>query len=244
MSAWPGHERAPPARPTPQKTNPSNDRLQRSPKRFRKTQSPPSRLAGIPPASHIETRHELVILTGLSGSGKLSALKAFEDLGYYSVDNLPVELLTSFAELVTQSVEITRAALVVDVREGPGLERFPAMLREVRKRLSTKVIYLEASKAALLRRFSETRRPHPLGREAMVGPAIQAERKLLDPVRNVADILIDTSSFNVHELRAYIQNQFERELRRQKPACLLPELRLQERSTARSRPRLRCALPA
>src|SRR5277367_5828374 len=86
------------------------------------------------PAS--EYRRELVILTGLSGSGKLSALKAFEDLGYYSVDNLPVELLTSFAELVTQSIEITRAALVVDVREGQGLERFPAILREVRKRLS------------------------------------------------------------------------------------------------------------
>src|SRR5271163_4669449 len=154
---------------------------------------------------------ELVILTGLSGSGKASALKAFEDLGYYAVDNLPIDLLTPFAELVAQSVEITRAALVVDVREGQRIERFPAMLRELRKRLSTTVIYLEASKAALLRRFSETRRPHPLGREAMVGPAIQAERKLLDPIRNVADILIDTTNFNVHELRAYIQNQFERE---------------------------------
>lgn len=170
-----------------------------------------ARLAVHAPVSHAEPRHELVILTGLSGSGKASALKAFEDLGYYAVDNLPIDLLTPFAELAAQSVENTRAALVVDVREGQRLERFPAMLREVRKRLSTTVIYLEASKAALLRRFSETRRPHPLGREAMVGPAIQAERKLLDPIRNVADILIDTTNFNVHELRAYIQNQFERE---------------------------------
>jgi UPF0042 nucleotide-binding protein len=97
------------------------------------------------------------------------------------------------------------------VREGQRIERFPAMLRELRKHLSTTVIYLEASKAALLRRFSETRRPHPLGREAMVAQAIQAERTLLDPVRNVADILIDTSNFNVHELRAYIQDQFQRE---------------------------------
>jgi RNase adapter protein RapZ len=161
-------------------------------------------------APHAESRHELVILTGLSGSGKASALKAFEDLGYYAVDNLPLELLPPFAELVAQSVEITRAALVVDVREGQRIERFPVILRELRKHLSTTVIYLEASKAALLRRFSETRRPHPLGREAMVGQAIQAERKLLDPVRNVADVLIDTSNFNVHELRAYIQNQFER----------------------------------
>src|ERR1700727_3468695 len=82
---------------------------------------------------------ELVILTGLSGSGKASALKAFEDLGFYSVDNLPVELLPRFADLVAQSVEITRAALVVDVREGQGLERFPAMLTELRQRLSTTV---------------------------------------------------------------------------------------------------------
>jgi len=170
---------------------------------------PAPRHAGAP--SHADPRHQLVILTGLSGSGKASALKAFEDLGYYAVDNLPIDLLTPFAELVAQSVEITRAALVVDVREGQRIERFPTILRELRKHLSTTVIYLEASKAALLRRFSETRRPHPLGREAMVAQAIQAERTLLDPVRNVADILIDTSNFNVHELRAYIQNQFERE---------------------------------
>jgi RNase adapter protein RapZ len=119
--------------------------------------------------------------------------------------------LPRFAELVAQSTEITRAALVVDVREGQRLERFPALLKELRKQLDTTVVYLEASKEVLLRRFSETRRPHPLGREEMVGPAIQTERKLLDPVRNVADILIDTSRFNVHELRAYIQNQFKRE---------------------------------
>ncbi|WP_446744248.1 RNase adapter RapZ [Silvibacterium acidisoli] len=162
-------------------------------------------------SSRLEDKHQLVILTGLSGSGKGSALKAFEDLGYYAVDNLPVELLPRFAELVSQSVELTRAVLVVDVREGQGLERFPAMLTEARKYLETTLIFLDASKPALLRRFSETRRPHPLGRESMVGPAIQAERKLLSPLRNIADILIDTSNFNVHELRAYIQNKFERE---------------------------------
>jgi UPF0042 nucleotide-binding protein len=160
---------------------------------------------------HPEEKRELVILTGLSGSGKASALKAFEDLGFYAVDNMPLDLLPRFAELVAQSVEISRAALVVDIREGQRLERFPSTLKEVRRRLSTTVIYLEASKAALVRRFSETRRPHPLGREEMVGGAIQAERKLLDPIRNVADIIIDTTNFNVHELRAYIQNQFERE---------------------------------
>jgi UPF0042 nucleotide-binding protein len=202
---------APPRKAPRQQAAPKDSvRIKRSPEK-EAAAKPAARHAGAALASHTEPRHQLVILTGLSGSGKASALKAFEDLGYYAVDNLPIDLLTPFAELVAQSVEITRAALVVDVREGQRIERFPAMLRELRKRLSTTVIYLEAAEAALLRRFSETRRPHPLGREAMVAQAIQAERTLLDPVRNVADILVDTSNFNVHELRAYIQNQFQRE---------------------------------
>jgi len=161
--------------------------------------------------AHPEPRRELVILTGLSGSGKLSALKAFEDMGFYAVDNLPIELLPSFAELVSQSVEITRAVLVVDAREGRGLERFPAIVKELRRKLSVKVVYLEASKAALLRRFSETRRPHPLGQGEMVSKAIQAEQRLFGPVRKMADVRIDTTNFNVHELRAYIQNEFRRD---------------------------------
>jgi UPF0042 nucleotide-binding protein len=164
-----------------------------------------------PSALHSGPKRELVILTGLSGSGKLSALKAFEDMGFYAVDNLPVELLPSFAELVSQSLEITRAALVVDAREGRGLERFPAILKDLRRKLAVKVIYLEASKAALLRRFSETRRPHPLGQGELVSKAIEAEHRLFEPVRKTADVVIDTSNFNVHELRAYIQNQFRRD---------------------------------
>jgi len=132
-------------------------------------------------------------------------------MGYYAVDNLPVELLPSFADLVSQSVEITRAALVVDAREGRGLERFPAILKELRRKLSVRVVYLEASKAALLRRFSETRRPHPLGQGETVSKAIEAEQRLFDPVRKVADVRIDTTNFNVHELRAYIQNEFRRD---------------------------------
>ncbi|HLH36479.1 MAG TPA: RNase adapter RapZ [Alloacidobacterium sp.] len=150
----------------------------------------------------------LVIITGLSGSGKLSALKAFEDMGYYAVDNMPIELVPRFADLIGESTTTTRAALVVDVREGSGLERFPQMLKHIRHILPAKVIYLEASEAVLLRRFSETRRPHPLGRQERVASAIQTERKLLDPIRNVADIIIDTSNFNVHELRSYIQDKF------------------------------------
>lgn len=153
---------------------------------------------------------DLVILTGLSGSGKASALKAFEDLGFYAVDNMPVALMPPFAELVAHSRDIRRAALVVDVREGQSLEKFPAILREIRRTLSTTVVFLEASRAALLARFSETRRPHPLGREERVAPAIQEERRLLEPIRKVADIVIDTTKFNVHELRAYIQSKFVR----------------------------------
>jgi UPF0042 nucleotide-binding protein len=153
---------------------------------------------------------ELVILTGLSGSGKASALKAFEDLGFYAVDNMPLGLIPAFADLVRQSAEINRAALVVDVREGQLLDRFPTILRQVRKVLSTTVVFLDASDNSLLRRFSETRRPHPMGRTETVVRAIHAERKVLDPIRNLADISVDTSGYNVHELRAYILQKFQR----------------------------------
>jgi UPF0042 nucleotide-binding protein len=161
-------------------------------------------------APHDGLPRELVIITGLSGSGKASALKAFEDLGFYSVDNLPLDLLPAFADLVRQSAEIQRAALVVDIREGQRLDQFPELLSKLRKVLPTQVFFLEASNAALLRRFSETRRPHPLGRTETVVKAIDAERRLLDPIRNVADETVDTSQHNVHELRAFILSKFER----------------------------------
>lgn len=154
-------------------------------------------------------RAELVIITGMSGSGKASALKAFEDLGYYCVDNLPVELIPRFAELAVQSAEIQRTALVVDVREGTKLDRLPAILKSVKQMIPTKVVYLEASDAALLRRFSETRRPHPLGTDAPVKSALQAERRHLKSIRAIADVVIDTSKFNVHELRSYLTQQFQ-----------------------------------
>jgi UPF0042 nucleotide-binding protein len=155
-------------------------------------------------------RSELVIVTGISGAGKASALKAFEDLGYYAVDNLPIDLVQGFAYLVRQSHEISRAAIVVDVREGKSLKRFPAILKQLRKDLEVRVLFLDAKDEVLLRRFSETRRPHPLGNNAAVLPSLKSERKSLDAVRNVADILLDTSKFNVHELRSHIQAQFGR----------------------------------
>ena len=151
---------------------------------------------------------ELVIVTGISGAGKASALKAFEDLGFHAVDNLPLELLPDFAELVGKSTEIESAAIVVDIREGQTLDRLPEVLKRIRTTLSTSVVFLDAKDEVLVRRYSETRRPHPLSRSETVSRSIVEERQLLDPIRNVADILIDTSSFNVHELRAHIQTRF------------------------------------
>jgi UPF0042 nucleotide-binding protein len=151
---------------------------------------------------------ELVILTGISGSGKASALKAFEDLGYHAVDNLPLELLPDFAGLVGKSTEINSAAIVVDIREGQTLDRLPDILKSVRTVLPTTVVFLDAKDEVLVRRYSETRRPHPLSRSETVSRSLVEERLLLEPIRNLADTLIDTSNFNVHELRAHIQARF------------------------------------
>jgi RNase adapter protein RapZ len=165
---------------------------------------------------------ELVIVTGISGSGKASALKAFEDLGYHCVDNLPLELLPDFAGLVSKSAEVERAAIVVDVREGATLDRLPDILKSIKKLLHTRVVFLDSQDAVLVRRYSETRRPHPLGRSETVWRSIVEERQVLDPIRNVADTLIDTSNFNVHELRADILARFgqDKKTRRLLVSCL------------------------
>ena len=159
-------------------------------------------------------RKELVIVTGISGAGKASALRAFEDLGYHAVDNLPLELLLEFAALVSKSTEVAQAAIVVDVREGSTLDRLPEILIGVRKLLPTRVVFLDAQDVVLVRRYSETRRPHPLGKSETVSRSIVEERQLLDPIRNVADTLIDTSTFNVHQLRAHILERYGSEEKR------------------------------
>jgi RNase adapter protein RapZ len=153
----------------------------------------------------------LVIITGMSGSGKASVLKAFEDLGYYCVDNLPVGLIPRFAELVLQSSEIEHTALVVDVREGAQLEALPQIVKSVKRMLPTQMIYLEAEDNVLLRRYSETRRPHPLGTNEPVRASLAAERRHLRPIRAIADLVVDTSRFNVHELRSYITERFQKQ---------------------------------
>ncbi len=151
---------------------------------------------------------ELIIITGLSGSGKATALKAFEDLGYYAVDNLPIGLIPKFAELAKDSAHVRRAALVIDIREGQQLAEFPALFQKLRRRVPATLVFLEADDATLARRFSETRRPHPLGTESSVAKSLRTERERLAPIRKVADHIINTSKFNVHELRSVIEDKF------------------------------------
>ena len=151
---------------------------------------------------------ELVVITGLSGSGKATVLKAFEDLGYYAVDNMPIKLIPKFAELAKGSPHVRRAALVIDIREGLQLAQFPALFERLKRQTSARLVYLEADDATLARRFSETRRPHPLGKQVAVSKSIKRERDLLAPIRKVADHIIDTSKFNVHELREVIGEKF------------------------------------
>jgi RNase adapter protein RapZ len=164
-------------------------------------------MAKRPPAQ----KPELVIITGLSGSGKGSVIRALEDVGYYSVDNLPIELIPKFAELTRDSATVRRAALVIDIREGESLKAFPALYARIRRSIPTKLLFLEADDATLVRRFSETRRPHPLGTDRSVHRSIQSERKKLAPIRALADVIVDTSKFNVHDLREIIVEKFRGE---------------------------------
>ena len=152
---------------------------------------------------------DLVIITGMSGSGKLTALKAFEDLGFYSVDNLPIALVPKFADLTHDAKTRRRAALIIDIREGEQLHQFPKMFADLRKHLDTRMIFLDAGDETLRRRFSETRRPHPLGAESTVLNSLKDERAMLQPIQKLADLYIDTSKLNVHELRALISSKFQ-----------------------------------
>jgi UPF0042 nucleotide-binding protein len=151
---------------------------------------------------------ELVVITGLSGSGKGSVLKSLEDLGFYSVDNLPVELIPKFAELTCNNPAIQGAALVVDIREGAGLKEFPKVFNAIRKTVTARLIFLEADDDAIVRRFSETRRPHPLGTDKSITRSIKSEREQLASIRAMADLIINTSRFTVHQLREFIGERF------------------------------------
>lgn len=156
---------------------------------------------------------KLVIITGLSGSGMSSATNAFEDLGYFCVDNLPLTILNTFARLLIPGEEevaaIDRAALVIDIRERHFLSQFPKELRKVEKRgIDPFVLFFEASDDVLQRRFSETRRPHPAESGGGLLSAIKAEREAMEEIRSVSDLIVDTSDHTVHTLRRFILQAF------------------------------------
>jgi len=155
-------------------------------------------------AARTAVTSRFVVLTGVSGSGKSQAIRALEDLGYFCVDNLPVTLLPMLAELTLRAgTEISRAAVVVDVREGKLLREFPGIYRRLkaRKGLNPVLIFLEAAEPTLVRRFSETRRPHPLAPDRSAIEGIREERAAMRGIRTLADHVVDTSEMTVHELR-------------------------------------------
>jgi RNase adapter protein RapZ len=162
------------------------------------------------PAPAPAREFEIIVITGLSGSGKTLAIRAFEDMGHFCVDNLPVALIPVFADLCARRPDLRRAALVVDVREGTFLGEFPVIFDALRRnpRHRARLLFFEADDEALIRRFSETRRPHPLASGGSLEEGIRRERQMLEPLRERADLIIDSSRFNVHELRRYIQEHF------------------------------------
>ena len=152
----------------------------------------------------VKAGQPFIVITGLSGSGKSQAIRALEDLGYFCVDNLPTKLIPTLARLSLQG-DVQKVAIVVDVREGTFLTSFPGVFRRLRKMrgLNPVLIFLEASNAALVRRFSETRRPHPLAPGRSPAEGIKDERTQTHPIRDLADEIIDTSDMTVHDLRRF-----------------------------------------
>ena len=149
-------------------------------------------------------KKEFIIITGLSGAGKSHAIRALEDLGFFCVDNLPSMLIPTMAQMAMRAdAEIDRLAIVVDVREGGFLREFPRVYRKLKATpgLEPTLIFLEANEETLVRRFSETRRPHPLAPDRSVTEGIREERKKLNAIRRMADMILDTSNLTVHELR-------------------------------------------
>jgi UPF0042 nucleotide-binding protein len=149
----------------------------------------------------------IIIVTGLSGSGKSTAIHVLEDLGFYCIDNLPVTLIPRFLELCENSEEpISRVALGIDLRERVSLRHYPAVLAELRRRgQRVQILYLEAADEVLLRRFSETRRPHPAAGGGNIAQGIRIERERLAGLRELADQIIDTSASTVHDLREQLR---------------------------------------
>jgi RNase adapter protein RapZ len=154
----------------------------------------------------------VLIITGLSGSGKTHVSRALEDIGWFCVDNLPTTLIPQFAGLIRRSPELRRSALVVDMREPDFLKRFPQVYERLKasgRRLAVSLIFVEADEKSLVRRFSETRRPHPLAVNQPAIEGIREEREALRPIRKMADLILDTSAYTVHQLRDYIREHYD-----------------------------------
>lgn len=153
---------------------------------------------------------QVLIITGLSGSGKTLVSRALEDIGWFCVDNLPTALIPRFVDLLRESQDLRHAALVVDMREREFVKRFPGAFRELRARgVNASLLFLEAGEKVLLRRFSETRRPHPLAVNQPAIEGIREEKEGLRPIRKTADLILDTSEYTVHELRDYIREHYD-----------------------------------
>jgi RNase adapter protein RapZ len=155
-------------------------------------------------------RARIIVVTGLSGSGRSAALKDFEDIGYYCVDNLPLALLPAFLEFAERTEEALRSAIGIDIREKGFTDRFPSLYGELKARgFGVELIFLDSSDRALVRRFSETRRPHPLARGATpLLDGIRREREALGEVKKLADRIIDTTDYTVHDLRQVIERHY------------------------------------
>lgn len=157
------------------------------------------------PAPGTTVPESLVVVTGLSGSGKSYVNKCLEDMGYFCVDNLPLELV----EPLLGQISATRVGIILDVRNPDFAARFPEILARLRDRVpGTRLLFLNASEESLIRRFSETRRPHPLAGKVPLLEALRRERAMLEEVRAVADVVVDTSAMTVHELRSFMQKTF------------------------------------
>lgn len=152
----------------------------------------------------------IVIITGLSGSGKSTALRALEDIGFFCVDNLPILLLPKFLEIEGQgSGEVSKVALVMDIRERYFLEKHMEVISKLKKKkYSIEILFLEASDDSLLHRFSETRRAHPLSEKRTVSESITLEREKLRELKDIADNIIDTSLYNIHQLKDLLQRYY------------------------------------
>jgi UPF0042 nucleotide-binding protein len=191
---------------------------------------------------------QILIITGLSGSGKTHVARALEDVGWFCVDNLPSALIPTFADLVAGPLAahagsesrrsglggsrhsvapppnpqpaLQRSALVVDIREPEFLKQFPRVLRQLRsKGVAVSLLFLEADEKVLARRYNETRRPHPLAINQPAIEGIREEREALKPIRKVADLVLDTSDYTVHQLRDYIREHYD--VRHQAPPIVL-----------------------